>query len=583
MTQNKKTNSNEMQVKNFKTLKNIVTICLFLISTILISQKISVLNPFTDSIKQEYCPATLPLFTNDKNLIIHNILHNQTYKEESIKRLAGAIQIPTVIFDENPDPKLNSEYYNEWYNFHNYLLKQFPLVHKYLKKEIVNNASLLYTWEGTNQNLKPIIFSAHIDVVPVEQDTIDDWKYPPFSGFYEKETDTIWGRGSFDAKNLLIAQLEAIEDLLSLNRFAIERTIILSYGSDEETGGLQGARSLANMLLERYGPDGILALFDEGAGIIPLKDNKTFVAAILNSEKGYLDLSIQLSGAGAGRTGHSSQPPDHTHIGVAGELMSTLEKYPFKSNFKVTNPTYEFLNCVAEHSLSFPKYLEWLIRTARNNRVAEYALGRLLDAQNSFKYYFRTTQAIDVIHGGNKANALPESVNFLVNHRIEIESSVNQTVEHFISLAKPIASKYNYNIRINNETIFSVIPNKKIAPAFIDIETFGSLEPAPITPPNGKLWDILTGTVQFVFEDYMGKPEKPNLFLAPALSPGNTDSKHFWDVTSHIYRFIGSIVPFDILDTTHSVNEHFVMDHHLQAIAFVEQFILNINEYGSQL
>ncbi|KAG0668292.1 hypothetical protein C6P45_004852 [Maudiozyma exigua] len=584
MSKSEKRNSSQTAViQNFKNLKNVIIISLSLLSIILIGQKISMLNPFTDSIKKNYCPATLPLFTSDKNFLIHEILHDQNFKDGSIKKFSGAIQIPTIIYDDNPNPIDDPDYYNQWYKFHNYLLQQFPLVHKYLKREIVNNASLLYTWEGKNQNLKPIIFSAHIDVVPIEQNTINDWKYPPFSGFYDSDTDTIWGRGSFDAKNLLIAQLEAIEHLLSLKRFTTERTIILSYGSDEETGGLQGAHHLAKLILDRYGQDSILALFDEGAGIIPLKDNKTFVAAILNTEKGYLDLSIQLSGTGPGRTGHSSQPPDHTHIGVAGELISALEKFPFKSNFKVTNPTYEFLNCAAEHSLSFPKYLEWLIRTARNNSVAEYALGKLLDAQNGFKYYFRTTQAIDVIHGGNKANALPESVNFLVNHRIEIESSVNQTIQHFISLAKPIASKYNYNIRINNETIFSVTPNKKIAPAFIDIETLGSLEPAPITPPTGKLWDILTGTVQYVFEDSMGKPEEPNLFMAPALSPGNTDSKHFWNVTNHIYRFIGSIVPFDILDTTHSVNEHFVMDHHLQAIAFVEQFILNINEHGSAL
>ncbi|CAB4251848.1 similar to Saccharomyces cerevisiae YJL172W CPS1 Vacuolar carboxypeptidase yscS [Maudiozyma barnettii] len=572
------TNANSIG-KKFRTS---LLLCLATILLVLFTKEITIWTPFTESIKEEYCPARFPLHASD-DLSVQNILHDPEYKQLSIKRLAGAIQIPTVIHDDNPQPKYSPEYYKEWYTFHEYLAEQFPLVHKYLKKETVNNASLLYTWQGSNPDLKPIIFSAHIDVVPVESSTVQQWEHPPFSGHYDEESDTIWGRGSFDAKNLLIAQFEAIEHLLSSGKFTTKRTILLSYGHDEETGGAQGANSISKLLLNRYGPKGILALFDEGAGVIPLKDNKTFVAAILNSEKGYVDLAIKLSGTGPGRTGHSSQPPDHTHIGVAADLISLLEKHSFKSNFKVTNPTFEFLTCAAEHSLGLPRYLQWLISSARHNRLAEYALGRLLDAQESFKYYFKTSQAIDIIQGGNKANALPEYVTFTINHRIEIESSVNETISHFISLAKIIASKYHYSIFLDGKTVINEHPQKELAPASIDIQPIGLLEPSPITPAEGDLWDILTGTVQYIFEDSMGKTSASNLFMAPALSPGNTDSKHFWDVTDHIYRFIGSIVPSDILDTTHSVNEHFVMNHHLQTIAFVHQFILNINTFGPDL
>ncbi|SMN17934.1 similar to Saccharomyces cerevisiae YJL172W CPS1 Vacuolar carboxypeptidase yscS [Maudiozyma saulgeensis] len=564
-----------------KVLRTLLT-CLVAIFLLLIVNERYIWNPLSYSIKEEHCPASLPIHASD-DMSVQHILHDPKYKQQSIKRLTGAIQIPTVIYDDNPEPNESPEYYKEWYNFHNYLVEQFPLVHKYLKRETVKNVSLLYTWQGSNPILKPIIFSAHIDVVPVESSTVQQWEHPPFSGHYDKESDTIWGRGSFDSKNLLIAQLEAIEYLLSLGNFTTERTILLSYGHDEETGGRQGAVSISKLLLNRYGPKGILALFDEGAGVIPLKDKKTFVAAILNSEKGYVDLAVKFSGSGPGRTGHSSQPPDHTHIGVASELLKSIEKYPFKSNFKITNPTFEFLSCAAEHSLGLPKYLQWLIRSARHNRLAEYTLGRLLDMQGDYKYYFRTSQAIDVIQGGNKANALPEYVTFTINHRIEIESSVNETISHFISLAKKVASKYHYSILLDGKTIINVPPQQNIAPATIDIHPIGSLEPSPITPAEGDLWDILTGTVQYIFEDSMGKAEEPNLFMSPALSPGNTDSKHFWDVTDNIYRFIGSIVPADILDTAHSVNEHFVMNYHLQAIAFVHQFIVNINEFGRNL
>jgi Gly-Xaa carboxypeptidase len=44
------------------------------------------------------------------------------------------------------------------------------------------------------------------DTVPVNPDTIDQWTYPPWSGYYDGTW--IWGRGSSDCKNQLIAVLE---------------------------------------------------------------------------------------------------------------------------------------------------------------------------------------------------------------------------------------------------------------------------------------------------------------------------------------------------------------------------------------
>lgn len=44
-----------------------------------------------------------------------------------------------------------------------------------------------------------------VDVVPVEPQTVDTWKEPPFSGLYDGEW--IWGRGSCDDKSGLISSL----------------------------------------------------------------------------------------------------------------------------------------------------------------------------------------------------------------------------------------------------------------------------------------------------------------------------------------------------------------------------------------
>ena len=52
----------------------------------------------------------------------------------------------------------------------------------------------------------------------------------------------------------------------------------------------------------------------------------------------------------------------------------------------------------------------------------------------------QTSQAMDIIVGGEKSNALPESVKLLTNHRVAIESNVKEVFDHLprVSLKLPI-------------------------------------------------------------------------------------------------------------------------------------------------
>lgn len=76
---------------------------------------------------------------------------------------------------------------------YDYFEKTFPNIHKHLKLEKVNELGLLYTWEGSDPDLKPLLLMAHQDVVPVNNETLSSWKFPPFSGHYDPETDFVWG------------------------------------------------------------------------------------------------------------------------------------------------------------------------------------------------------------------------------------------------------------------------------------------------------------------------------------------------------------------------------------------------------
>ncbi|KAJ4415769.1 hypothetical protein N0V82_007131 [Gnomoniopsis sp. IMI 355080] len=139
-------------------------------------------------------------------------------------------------------------------------------------------------------SLKPVILMAHQDVVPVQMET-DDWKYPPFDGHWDGSY--VWGRGSTDCKNTLIASLEAVEELLRA-KFTPKRTVILSYGFDEEISGTQGAKNIVKDLLDVYGEKGIAVVIDEGPGI--MRSWSGSIAAFpAVSEKGYVDVDISVN------------------------------------------------------------------------------------------------------------------------------------------------------------------------------------------------------------------------------------------------------------------------------------------------
>lgn len=521
--------------------------------------------------KSEKCGKIAPLVPGF-NRSIDLILNDPEFKKSSIEKLSGAIQIPTEIQDVNPKPADDPDYYKHFYEFHRFLEKTFPLVYKHVKVETVNELGLLYTWQGSEEDLKPVLFMAHQDVVPVNRITWDSWEYPPFSGHYDEETDIVWGRGSNDCKNLLMAELEAVEQLLD-DGYEPKRTVLLSFGFDEESSGYLGAQTLAPFIEKRYGKDGIFSIIDEGFGITPV-DEGVYVASPINAEKGYVDVIVTVNGKG----GHSSVPPEHTTIGVAADLITVLEDHPFEPDFQIDNPIFSLLTCVAEHSTKVPKHLRNHILKAPKSKLSRKLLQKALGDDVRFRDLIRTTRAVDIFNGGIKANALPEVASFLLNHRVDIHSSVEATVDKDIQYAEQIAKKYGYGLEHNGEVI---IPATDLG--YIDIKVSKYLEPAPVSPSSGPVWDILAGTIQNVFENgVFANDDDAELYVSTALMSGNTDTRYYWNLTKNIYRFTASIADGTVIKTIHSVNEHVGAGSHLSAIAFIYEYIVNVDEYAKQ-
>jgi acetylornithine deacetylase/succinyl-diaminopimelate desuccinylase-like protein len=71
----------------------------------------------------------------------------------------------------------------------------------------------------------------------------------------------------------------------------IYRTVLISFGFDEEIGGVEGADHLSAEILKRYGPDSISLLVDEGFGGV----DETYgakVASLGMAEKGAVNFKV---------------------------------------------------------------------------------------------------------------------------------------------------------------------------------------------------------------------------------------------------------------------------------------------------
>lgn len=271
----------------------------------------------------------------------------------------------------------------------------------------MNSHGLIYTWHGSDSSLQPILLTGHQDTVPVAADTLEQWKYPPFSGYFDGTY--INGRGAHDCKNNVLAIFSSITALLEAD-FQPRRTVVLGFGFDEEAPQGFGAEKIAQHLEKVWGQSSFSILLDEGAIGIEKVGGRTF-GAPQASEKGCMDGIIRVHVPG----GHSSLAPPHTSIGILAEVVTALENSAqknFPSRLTSDNPFYYQLHCAAEDPNTdiSPALRDALKKPNNNEKVVD-----LLKDDFSKDIMLRTSQAVTIFNSGSKSNALPQYAQTLVN------------------------------------------------------------------------------------------------------------------------------------------------------------------------
>ncbi len=437
------------------------------------------------------------------------------------ERLAGALRFRTISYQDSTQFDAA-----EFRRFQAYLEKAFPQTHATLSREPVGTFGLLYRWAGSDPTLAPIVLMAHQDVVPVEPGTESTWTYPPFDG--RIADGYVWGRGAMDDKGNLLAELEAIETLLSQGAVP-RRTVYLASGYDEEVGGRNGAAAIAKLLASRsVHPQFVV---DEGGamatGLVPGVAGP--VALVGVAEKGYLtlDLSVQVEG------GHSSMPPRQTAVGILSAAIDELEEHPVPGGIRgPTEQMFAYLGPEMPFGMRLFFANRWLFGGLLAGRFGASPPGNAM---------LRTTTAPTIFSAGVKENVLPSTARAVVNFRLLQGDSIAGIVDYV------------------RRTIGDPRVKVEIPPTF-------KAEPSPVSPVESEEFRLLARTIREVV---------PAAIVVPWLVVGGTDSRYFATLTPNVYRFSASPIGPGDAERAHGTNERMSVDGYAQNVKFYLQLIRN--------
>jgi len=326
--------------------------------------------------------------------------------------------------------------------------------------------------------------------------------------------------------------LEAVETLLAQG-YQPKRTIYLAFGQDEEIGGEEGAVKIAEVLKSR----GVSLEFvlDEGGfvtvGTVPGVGRP--VAIVGTSEKGYLSLELTVETEG----GHSSMPPRETSIGILSRAVSEIEKHPQPAHLR--GPDGEFLEFVSGGA-SQPMKIVF-----RNLWLFGPVLERVLQRSPTTNATLRTTTAPTILEAGTKDNVLASKAKAIVNFRILPGDTVAEVTE-----------------RVRN-----TVNDARV-----------KIQPLPGEPPTEASTRSRTDSVNFATMQTTIAQVFPDAIVAPYVSVGATDARHYAGLTNDIYRFAPLLLKAEDIGRLHNRNERVSVENFVRSIDFYIQLMRNATQ-----
>lgn len=248
----------------------------------------------------------------------------------------------------------------------------------------------------------PFMLFGHVDVVPSEP---DKWDHPPFSG--ELIDGVIWGRGATDMKDMVTMNLMTF---IALKREGakLKRDVIFMANADEETGGVFGAKWMAENHPELINAEYAIT---EGGGSAIVLDGKTFYTCS-TGEKGAARFKLR----GRGKPGHASQPhPGNAILALAKALQAVIEK---ATPVHITKTVRAHVEGLAQNvNPALASLLRETLEPERN--IAALDALPLPEGTRRMMYAMtHNTTTPTILRGGSKINVVPGEVEADVDCRV---------------------------------------------------------------------------------------------------------------------------------------------------------------------
>ena len=428
--------------------------------------------------------------------------------QAAVDALQQLVQCKTVSYN---DPALEDD--AEFDKLVGLLPKLYPHVFETCTLQELPDRALLFCWRGKS-NASPSVMMAHYDVVPVNKDS---WDKPPFDGIIED--GVLWGRGTLDTKVTFNGILSAAENLIAQG-FVPENDIYFAFSGGEEVNGM-GAVNIVNY----FAANGIrpALVVDEGGAVVEdvFPGVKEPCGLIGIAEKGMMNVRYTVRSGG----GHASAPLPKTPVTTLAKACLRIIQHPFKMH--LTKPAAEMFDTLGRRS-SFALKLVfanlWLFKPVLD-LICRMSGGEM-------NALCRTTTAFTMMEGSNARNVLPAEASLISNMRLNPEDSVASALEY---LRKTV----------DDETV--------------EITVLESFEPSPISETNCESWDKVAAAVAQTW---------PGCVVSPYLMVQCSDSRHYRDLSNHVYRFSAMDMTSEERRSIHGNNERIRLESIARAVEF---------------
>lgn len=389
----------------------------------------------------------------------------------------------------------------------------YPNVTKSCELKKFDGRALLFRWEGKAHDA-PSVMMAHYDVVPADESS---WEKPAFKSVIED--GVLWGRGTLDTKVTFNGILRAAEELIA-SGFVPEQDIYLAFSGGEEING-EGAVNIVNYFKDN-GISPALVLDEGGAvveGVFP--GVKTPCGLIGIAEKGMMNLTFTVNSNG----GHASAPAPHTPVGVLSKACCAMESNPFKMH--VTTPAAAMFDTLGRHSTFLYRVI------FANFGIFKGVLDLLGKKQGGeMNALLRTTVAFTQASGSSAPNVIPPSATMTANFRLNPEDSIDDAVKYV---------------------------EKTVNDPAVKLSVGSSMEPSPVSEINCAAWDKVASAVASTWK---------GCIVSPYLMVQCSDSRHYRDISNHVYKFSAMALTKEERASIHGHNEKIRLEAIPKAVEF---------------